>query len=140
MLGIQIDNVLAKSFVTDNDNIISETIGGWFVDLHGEQNPTFARRRALQTLDNRLQAEVNAWIAGIESICTDLHIDIPISMSQVMPFPSDHVLWKISVLILLQINQSDLSWATVQAVSISDKRTNFLLKSSNFSDWQKDQL
>ncbi|KAJ2955521.1 hypothetical protein NQZ79_g8492 [Umbelopsis isabellina] len=89
VLGIQIDSVLAKSFVTDNGNIISETIGGWFVDLHGERNPTFARRRALQTLDNRLQAEVmqrwsyvNAWIAGIESICTDLHIDVPISMSQ----------------------------------------------------------
>jgi hypothetical protein len=53
---MQIDNVLAQSFVTENDDIVSATIGGWLIDLHGESNPTFARRKALQVLEARVQA------------------------------------------------------------------------------------
>jgi len=121
ILGMQIDNVLAKSFVTENDDLISATIGGWLIDLHGENNPTFARRRALQTLDTRLQAEVdqrwsyvNAWIAGIQDICEELEIQGPNPPTKPDP--------------------SDLSWATVQGISckyrdylkmLNDKRYRF---------------
>ncbi|KAG2179725.1 hypothetical protein INT44_006573 [Umbelopsis vinacea] len=109
ILGIQIDTVLSKSFVNNNADFVSEALGGWLIDLHGDSNPTYERRKALQSLDARLQAEVdqrwsyvNAWVAGIQDVCEELHMDSPI-----LPTQPD---------------SSNLSWATVQG---NEKRYHF---------------
>jgi hypothetical protein len=54
--------VLAKSFVAGTTDFVPEAMGGWLIDLHGDSNPTYWRKKALQSLDARLQAVSNYFI------------------------------------------------------------------------------